>query len=137
MKLEGGDKKILRIERLQCTNKGCRRIHNALPDCLVPYKHYSSEVISGVLDEVITPDDTEDEDYPCETTMLRWKRWLMKNYLRIDGYLRSVGHCFLGLGENLLESRISLLETIRLSNTFWLEGSLRLIVNSGGFLVPS
>ena len=62
MKLEGGEKRILRLERLQCTNEGCRRLHNALPDCLVPYKHYAVEVISGVLDDIIAADDTEDED---------------------------------------------------------------------------
>ena len=137
MKLEGGDKVILRVERLRCTNEGCRRIHNALPDCLVPYKHYSSEVISGVLDGIITPDVTEDEDYPCEATMFRWKHWLMVNRLRIDGYLKSVGYRFLGFGQGLLEVRVSLLEKIRLSNDCWLEAILRMIYNSGGFLVPS
>lgn len=137
MKLEGGEKRTLQIERLRCTNEGCRRIHHALPDCLVPYKHYSSEVISGVLDEVIMPNDTEDEDYPCETTMLRWKRWLMINYLRIEGYLKSIGHRLLGFAQELLESRISLLKKIRLSNHCWLEAILRMIYNSGGFLEPS
>ena len=134
MKLEGGERKSLRIERLQCTNEGCRRIHNVLPDCLVPYKHYASEVISGVLDGVIAPDDTEDEDYPCEATMLRWKNWLTVNRLRIDGYLKSIGHRLLGFGQELLESRISLLEKIRSSNGCWLEAIIRMIYNSGGFL---
>ena len=36
------------IRRLKCSN--CGRLHRELPDCLVPYKHYASEVISGVLD---------------------------------------------------------------------------------------
>lgn len=136
MKLEGGERKCLRIERLQCTNDGCRRLHNALPDCLVPYKHYATEVISGVLDEVITPDDTEAEDYPCETTMLRWKLWLALNYLRIDGYLKSIGNRLLGMGEGLLSSLVCLLDQLRHSNHCWLEAILRMIYNSGGFLVP-
>lgn len=137
MKLEGGEKSTIRIERMKCTNNGCGRLHNALPDCLVPYKHYASEVISGVLDEIITPDDTEDEDYPCEATMLRWKHWLMVNYLRIDGYLRSIGFCLLGLGEGLLYSNVSLLGTLRSSNNCWLESVLHIIYNSGGFLEPA
>lgn len=137
MKLEGGERRWIRIERRKCTNNGCNRIHNALPDCLVPYKHYASEVISGVLDGVITPGDTEDEDYPCETTMLRWKHWLMANYLRIEGYLKSVGHRMLGLGEGFLRSNVSLLETLRSSNSCWLEAILRMIYNSGGFLEPA
>ena len=137
MKLEGGGKKLLRVERLQCTNEGCRRLHNALPDCLVPYKHYASEVISGVLDDVISSDDAEAEDYPCEATMLRWHHWLMVNHLRIDGYLKSIGYRLLMFGQRLLDTRVSLLEKIRLSNGCWLEAILRMIYNSGGFLVPS
>lgn len=136
MRLEGGERKCLRIERLQCTNDGCRRLHRALPDCLAPYKHYATEVISGVLDEVITPDDTEAEDYPCETTMYRWKLWLMANYLRMEGFLRSIGYRLLGLGEELLTSEVSLLEKVRTMNNCWLEAILRMIYNSGGFLVP-
>lgn len=136
MKLEGGERKCIYIERLQCTNDGCRRLHNALPDCLVPYKHYASEVISGVLDDIIKPDDTEAEDYPCEATMLRWKHWLMANRLRIDGYLRSIGYRLLGLGEELLTSKVSLLEKAKSANICWLEVILRMIYNSGGFLEP-
>jgi hypothetical protein len=137
MKLEGGERHSLLIERLQCTNDGCRRLHNALPDCLVPYKHYASEVISGVLDDVVTPDDLEAEDHPCDATMRRWKHWLMANHLRIDGYLRSIGYRFLGFSQKLLDSRISLLEELRSSNGSWLEAILRMIYNSGGFLTPS
>lgn len=59
----------------------------------------------------------------------------MVNHLRIDGY--SIGHHLLGFDKTLLESRISLLEKIRLSNDCWLEAILRMIYNSGGFLVPS
>ena len=124
-------------ERRKCTNDGCRRIHTVLPDCLVPYKHYASEVIAGVLDEVITPDDADTEDYPCEATMHRWKHWLMVNYLRMEGYLKSIGHRLLGLKEGLLVSTVSLLEKLRLSNERWLEAILRMIYNSGGFLESS
>lgn len=134
MKLEGGDRRCLRIERLQCTNDGCRRIHRALPACLVPYKHYATEVICGVLDEVITPEDKDAEDYSCEMTMLRWKYWLMANYLRMEGYLRSIGYRLLGLGEEFLTLEVSLLEKARTTNSSWLEAVLRMIYNSGGFL---
>lgn len=102
----------------------------------MPYKHYATEVISGVLDEVITPDDTEAEDYPCETTMYRWKLWLALNYLRMDGYLKSIGNRLLGMGEGLLSSLVPLLDQLRHSNPCWLEAILRMIYNSGGFLVP-
>lgn len=121
MKLEGGEKKFLRVERRKCTNGGCRRIHTVLPGCIVPYKHYASEVIVGVLDEVITSDDADTEDYPCETTMHRWKHWLMVNYLRMEGYPKSIGHHLLELEKGLLGSTVSLLEKLRLSNDHWLE----------------
>lgn len=137
MKLEGGERRFLRVERRKCTNGGCKRIHTALPDCLSPYKHYASEVIAGVLDGVVTPDDADAEDYPCEATMYRWKHWLMLNYLRIEGYLKSIGHSLLGLEKGLLVSTVSLLETLRLSNDCWLEAILRMIYNSGGFLEPA
>ena len=37
-----------------------------LPEILLPYKHYSEEVVSGVLDDVILPDDEDSENYPSE-----------------------------------------------------------------------
>lgn len=137
MKREGGTAVTVRIERKQCTNDGCRRIHNALPDILTPYKHYASEVISGVLDDAVTPDDLDSEEYPCETTMYRWKHWLMVNYFRIEGYLKSISHNYGDPVVDHLQSTDSLLEAIRTQTSFWLERILRAIYNSGGFLVPS
>ena len=69
--------------------------------------------------------------------MHRWKHWLMANYLRMEGYLKSIGHRLLGLKEGLLVSTVSLLEKLRLSNERWLEAILRMIYNSGGFLESS
>ena len=59
MRLEGGDRQRFLIRRLKCSN--CGKLHRELPDCLVPYKHYASEVISGVLDGVVTPEDDDSE----------------------------------------------------------------------------
>lgn len=50
------------ICRLKCSS--CGRLHRELPDCLVPYKHYASEVISSVLDGMVTPEDDDSADYP-------------------------------------------------------------------------
>ncbi len=68
----------LMIRRFRCQN--CHAYHNELPDCRVPYKHYEAEVIAGVLDEVILPDDLDSEDYPSFNTMLRWLQWFVKTY---------------------------------------------------------
>ena len=133
MLLEGRERRIYMIRRLKCHQ--CGRLHRELPDCLVPFKHYATEVISGVLDGIVTPEDDDSADYPCEVTMYRWHHWLMVNHLRIDGYLKSVGYRLLGFGEELLSTSMSLLDKLRSSNEEWLETILRFIYNSGGFLV--
>lgn len=134
-KSEGGTKQFIQIERLRC--KQCERLHNALPDFLVPYKHYTAEVISGVLDSVVLPTDQDSEDYPCEETMKRWQAWLKSNQNNIEGYIRSIGCRLLGFGEDLLHARQSLLTHLRKSTEFWLESILRMIYNAGGFLAPT
>ena len=131
---KGHERHVCIIRRMKCSQ--CGTLHRELPDFLVPYKHYTAEIISGVLDGQVTPDDEDSMDYPCEMSMQRWHHWLMKNTLRIDGYLRSVGHRLPGFSEELLMSGMPLLETLRSSLYNWLETILRFIYDSGGFLVP-
>lgn len=114
----------------------CGRIHRELPDCIVPYKHYTSEIISGVLDGVVSQDDEDSEDCPCHETMERWKCWYEKNKGNVEGYLRQIGHIVLGYGEELLITPDSLLGQLRKQSTSWLEIIIRTIYNSGGFLEP-
>lgn len=133
-KKEGGIKERLMIRRFRCQN--CRSYHNELPDCLVPYKHYEAEVIAGVLDEVVLPDDLDSEDYPSFNTMIRWLQWFRENLQRIEGYLRTVGYQILDLGEEILFTSGLLLNKIRNRHQNWLELILRIIYNSGGFLTP-
>lgn len=133
-KKEGGTRERLMIRRFRCQN--CHSYHNELPDCLVPYKHYEAEVIAGVLDEVILPEDLDSEDYPSFNTMLRWLQWFRENLQRIEGYLRTAGYQILNLGEELLFTPDLLLNKIRNRCQNWLELILRLIYNSGGFLTP-
>jgi len=134
MKVEGGIKQFIQIERLKCEQ--CHRLHNALPDILVPYKHYTTELISGVLDETVSSGDLDDEDYPCEETMKRWHHWLIANQKYINGYMKSLGYRMLGFSEDLLNSKVSLLSQLRKSSEVWLETILRIIYNSGGYLIP-
>ena len=68
---EGHERHVCIIRRMKCTK--CGILHRELPDFLVPYKHYTAEVISGVLDGQITPYDEDSADYPCEMTMHRWQ----------------------------------------------------------------
>ena len=84
-KEEGGKKSWFAINRLKCTNEECRRLHHELPDCMFPYKHYGTEIIEDVVDEVVGPDDLGIEDYPCEGTMKHWKWWMSRNEVNIGG----------------------------------------------------
>ena len=129
----GRERRTLRIRRLRCPK--CGRMHRELPDCLVPFKHYETQVISGVLDGVVTPDDEISEDYPSEGTMKRWSHWLKANSLRMEGYLRAFGSLLSDFKE-LLNSGAALLPILRSSTPQWLEWITLLIYNSGGLLVP-
>ena len=131
---EGGEHRMIGIRRLKCRN--CGAYHRELPDFLAPYKHYETEVISGVLDEVVSADDMED-NCPCDSTVASWHHWLMINELRIDGYLKSEGSRLPGFTEELLKTGVSLLKYLRSSCQNWLEIILRFIYNSGGFLVSA
>lgn len=131
---EGGEKQYLKIRRLRCSNPNCLKYHNELPDCLVPYKHYEAEVISGVLDGIIKQEDLDAEDYPCFSTMIRWLAWLQFNisiiedyvrrflYVKIDGY--SINH----------SSESPILQKLKNRSQRWMETVIRLIYNYGGFL---
>lgn len=106
-----------------------------LPDALLPYKHYPEETISGVLDEIVSPDDTDSENCPSEKSMIRWRHWFMFNQLNVDGHLKSIGCRVLGFNEELLRSSVSLLHHIRSSiPDAWLKTIIRYIYNSGSTL---
>lgn len=135
MLLEGHERRVYRIRRLKCPE--CGKLHRELPDFLAPFKQYAVEIISGVLDGIVTSGDEDSSDYPCEETMSRWHHWLAANQLRIDGYLKSVGYCLLDFSEELLISGMSLLAELRSSTQEWLETILHFIYNSGGFLVSA
>ena len=137
VKTRSGDVSWIHIRRLKCTNDKCRKLHRELPDKLAPYKHYETDVISGVLEGSITPDTKGYEDYPCEATMQSWHHWLNANRLMIDGTLKSAGYRFLGFTEELLTASVSLLDQLKSDTADWLKIILRFIYNSGNFLKPA
>jgi transposase len=59
------------LRRLRCQQ--CRALHRELPDFIFPYKQYEAEIIIGVVEGLITCETLGFEDYPCETTMIRWR----------------------------------------------------------------
>lgn len=136
IRYEGGSYEWLKIPRHQCDNPRCHKVHRMLPDFLVPYKHYTEDIICGVLDETVRPTDADSEDYPSEQTMLRWHHWLVKNQLNIDGHLKSIAYRELGFSMELLKSGVSLLTTLRSSiPDGWLRSVIRYIYNSGNSLL--
>lgn len=133
----GGEKKWFAINRLKCTNDKCRRLHNELPDCMLPYKHYGTGIIEDVVDEVVDSDDLDTEDYPCEGTMKHWKWWMFHNEANINGQMKSMLHHLLDLDTEFLKSSDSLLEGLREKvSPGWLSVVVRFIYNSGGRIEP-
>lgn len=136
-KKEGGKKDWIMIERRRCTKKSCRRLHNIMPDVLVPHKHYDSGIIEDVIDGVITEDDLVTEIYPCAATMERWRRWFEDQAAAIEGQIRSAAVRFLDLTGEFLKSKESLLLELREKiSPGWLSVSDRIIYNSGGCIPP-
>ena len=133
MKWYNGEKKTVSVRRLRCDR--CKRLHTELPDILTPRKHYATEIIENVVDDVSTPDDETTECFPCERTMQRWKDWIQCNKLQIDGYLKSVGSKVSSSGEELLKSGDSLLRKLRDKGADWLAIISRAIYNTGGSLL--
>ena len=123
---------------MKCTNEKCGKLHNELPDCLSPHKHYDTGLIEDVVDEVITADDLEIENYPCEDTMKHWKLWNSLNEVNINGQIKSTTYRFLDFGTEFLQSTDSLLQELRKRiSPGWLAVVNRFIYNSGGRIDPS
>ena len=133
----GGKKSWFAINRLQCTNEKCRRLHNELPDCMIPYKHYGSDIIEDVVDEVVGSDDLGTEDYPCEGIMKHWKWWISQNEANIGGQMRSMLHHLMDFDIKFLKSSDSLLKELKgRISPGWLSVVTRFIYNSGGRIEP-
>lgn len=79
VRTRGRRTKTVTIKRYRCPR--CRRIRRDLPDYIFPYKQYDSEVIIGVIENLITCDTFGFEDYPCEATMARWKTLNLQSLL--------------------------------------------------------
>ncbi len=137
MKGKNGEVRWLLIRRLVCTNESCHSLHRELPDILAPYKHFELDIITGVLDGLITADTEGFEDHPCEETMHQWHLWYQLNKASMEGILRSKGYQLLAFTEKLLTTSVSLLEKLRKDTCDWLRIVFRFVYNSGMFLSPT
>ena len=74
IKKAGGTRRNRYIERRCC--KKCSKTYRLLPDDLLPCKHYEAELIKKVIndDYEFSDDELLDmEQFPCDTTLSRWK----------------------------------------------------------------
>lgn len=137
-RLSGGKTEWYLINRLKCTGENCGRLHNELPECLSPYKHYDTQLIEDVLDGVVSEEDTECEDYPSEQTMNHWRYWLQQNEKHIDGQLKSTGDRLLDLGIEFARFTDSLLKELKKRiSPGWLKLINRFLYNTGGGWIPN
>lgn len=74
-KSKAGSKNWIELDTYKCTR--CGSVHRLLPDFLMPYKHYTRDVIDGVLNGYISEETLGYEDYPTELTMKRWRSSLL------------------------------------------------------------
>ncbi len=106
-----------------------------LPDFMVPFKHYTEDVISDTVND--RSEHSQICDGPSAATVSRWKRWIGLNTPDIDGHLKSIGYRELGFSKELMNTSVSLLrELMRSIPHGWLRIILRFICNSGAFLTP-
>lgn len=114
MKIHGGKTNHVLIQRFECNNSKCQcGVITVLPSDLTPNKWYATMVIEDVLDEVCTPDTPPTENYPCEKTMNRWKKQLEDNKPQIEGMFRTAGSRLEEFGNELLETKESILDGLR------------------------
>lgn len=106
-----------------------------IPDFLVPYKHYTEDVIRDAVNDQL--DLSLTNDAPSMVTIQRWKRWIRMNHSNIDGQLKSVCHRELDFPMELLRSSVSLLKKLMRSiPKKWLRFILRILYNSGARVIP-
>ena len=129
----GGERKLYKINRMQCTNGGCRKLHRQLTDGMIKFKQYAAEVIEDVIDGVISEEDGLKN--PCDGSMKHWRWWFLYNMKQMEGHLRSVEYHLHGF-ESVEESpRDSLLDKYREEiSPGWLGKVCRIVNNIGGSL---
>ena len=120
----------LMIRRLRCDV--CRRIHHELPDFIVPYKHYSTEVIEDILRG---SGKTSGSCSPCEdSTVRRTLRWFSLLLSYFEAAIRSLIE--MNRHNRILVNELSALLPLQPKRlpAGWLRHLVRILVNSGRWL---
>lgn len=119
---QDGSKEKLIIRRLQCCE--CHRVSHELPDIIVPYKRYESDVIANTLDETVS---SQNDCCPAEhSTIQRWKLWFFLLHDYFEGAVRALMELMNA------ESFVRIpLYPLSLQSDGWLKVLVRNLVNSG------
>lgn len=119
---QDGTTQPLVIRRLQCTE--CHRISHELPDKIIPYKRYESDVISEALSEETT---LENDCCPAEhSTIKRWKLW----FFLLHEYIEAVVWALAELLGSKCFVKLPLYPLSRQADG-WLKLIVRNLINSG------
>ena len=87
------------------------------------------EVVEGTMDE----NELLETNYPCESTMRRWRMWAEELLRNAEGQLRSVVHRIYDLSYEFLKSEKSLLgELKKRSGSRWLTIVVRIYIDTEG-----
>lgn len=79
-----GKRHALWIRRMKCSI--CNRLHNELPDFVVPYKQHVSSTIEKSVEEGLLEKEILSECIPDVKTTKRWRAWVEENILKINSH---------------------------------------------------
>lgn len=100
---------------------------------VLPHKHYEADIIEGVVDGTINEENLCNKNYPCESTMRRWRQWAAELIRNAEGRLRSTAYMVYDLSYEFLKSEGSLLEELRRRiGNGWLTSAVRIYIDTGG-----
>ena len=100
---------------------------------VLPYKHYDAGLIEEVVEGTMDENELLETNYPCESTMRRWRMWAEELLRNAEGQLRSVVHRIYDLSYEFLKSEKSLLgELKKRSGSRWLTIVVRIYIDTEG-----
>lgn len=120
-----GKRHMMWIRRMKCSI--CNKLHNELPDFVVPYKQHVSVTIEKAVEEGLAKKEIMSECIPDVKTTKRWRIWVEKNILKINSHKDEISK------ENQYIQKYSIkipliLKEITLKGKGWLSAILDLLL---------
>lgn len=70
-------KTYIKLYRVRCPY--CNTYHRVISSEILPYKQYKSVIIYGFVNDILSSDMAEYEDFPSDETIERWRKEFQKN----------------------------------------------------------